>query len=746
MATNWPLLVEVDCPEPRPDLGRVCVGADGTSWDRAYSTGWFDSVTNTVMPAPLPVTEGWSSNYSGLYARIPRSSYTLTTGSVWKQMEINAAGDYYLTATTLGTANTEWVRTTSSYVANQGWYISAYVPNWVDKSALPFLRVQWGYGSASTIELVFRGDGSCIVYKNGIQKGVYDQSDTNRNPGRNVTTSSAVGQRQVSLMMLPFKRRELLVTSTFGANFSHTFEDLNDTPGNTIVPSGSFAWKVPYGRPTVQIAPVAYETTGIFYSKPIQLRYAPPVGATFDAQIWGDVVGTSAGTVTTALSVVDAGGSPYTPDGVIDTLRVKLTVTTPSPYTQTYGVAAALASSTPDPTATYDGPVDITQYIDNLTLSVDETSKTTLKMSARRQKLLDAGVDQPQITGDRPIRVAISDSATPTPTYTDIFRGTLAPPQIQYEQGDTSLHFSTLQFEGQDRSRDFELYYFQDGILYDGYTGEDAIGDMMSMAGYPPATYLEYNDAVGIEISRSPDIARGYSNFVPQRGDTIASMLQRLKTDYAATFVTGWSPTGSGYKFQWSNPNDLTQTSVMTLYQSVAAAAAGGVVAALQNKRVVRKMTAHYESPECNQITVIGQDPRTGDLIYAYEFDSASQTADTAPADRPYNWRGRPVPYILSDPSITSGLVAQQAMFSLKERLMTGRILIEWESDFLILSATNRPLWVRDVVTIMQPDGVTIKGVYRIIAIPTIEFVVEDGVRQFRRAVYRGQYLNDGGE
>jgi hypothetical protein len=184
----------------------------------------------------------------------------------------------------------------------------------------------------------------------------------------------------------------------------------------------------------------------------------------------------------------------------------------------------------------------------------------------------------------------------------------------------------------------------------------------------------------------------------------------------------------------------------MTLYQSVAAAAAGGVVAALQNKRVVRKMTAHYESPECNQITVIGQDPRTGDLIYAYEFDSASQTADTAPADRPYNWRGRPVPYILSDPSITSGLVANQAMVALKDRLMTGRILIEWESDFLILSTTNRPLWVRDVVTIMQPDGVTIKGVYRIIAIPTIEFVVEAGVRQFRRAVYRGQYLNDGGE
>jgi hypothetical protein len=404
-----------------------------------------------------------------------------------------------------------------------------------------------------------------------------------------------------------------------------------------------------------------------------------------------------------------------------------------------------MASSTPAATSTYNGPVDITQYIDNLVLSVDETSRTTLKMSARRQKLLDAGVAQPQITGDRPIRVAISNSADPA-VYTDIFRGTLAPPQIQYEQGDTSLKFSTLQFEGQDRSRDFELYYFQDGILYDGYTAQNAIGDMMTMAGYPPATYLLYNDSVGINISRSPDIARGYSNFVPQRGDTIASMIGKLKTDYAATFITGWSPTSSGYKYQWSAPLDLSSVSVMTLYQSVPAAAAAGVTAALQQKRVVRKMTGHYESPECNQITVIGQDPRNGDLIYSYDADDASQTAGTAPASRPYNWRGRPVPYILSDPSITSSSVAYEAMLVLKDRLMTGRILIEWESDFLVLSNDNRPLWVRDVVTIMQPDGVTIKGVYRIIAIPTIEFVVEAGVKQFRRAVYRGLYLNDGSE
>jgi hypothetical protein len=479
----------------------------------------------------------------------------------------------------------------------------------------------------------------------------------------------------------------------------------------------------------------------VFYSKPIKLRYAPPTGATFTGTVWSDVVGTSTGSITETVSVTTSAGGTYTPNGVIDTVRLKLEVTTPSPYTRTSGVAASMATYTPAATATANQPVDITEYIDDLVLSVDETSRTTLKMSARRAALETAGVQQPQITSDRPIRVAISNSATPTPAYIDIFRGTLAPPQIQYEQADLSQNFSKLQFEGQDRSRDFELYYFQDGLLYDGYTAEAAIGDMMTLAGYPPATYLLYTDVTGINISRSPDIARGYSSFVPQRGDTIASMLNKLKTDYAANFITGWSPTTTGYKYQWANPYDLSFDSVMTLYQSVPAATAAGVTAALREKRVVRRMTAHYESPECNQITVIGQDPRNGDLLYSYNADLASQDATTLPDARPFNWRGRPVPYILADPSITNADVAYQARIALQNRLMEGRILIEWESDFLVINTTNRPLWVRDIVTIMQPDGVTVKGLYRIVAIPSIEFVVENGTVQFRKAIYRGHYL-----
>lgn len=38
MANAWPLLIEVDCPEPRPQKGRLIVAADGTTWDMAKSS------------------------------------------------------------------------------------------------------------------------------------------------------------------------------------------------------------------------------------------------------------------------------------------------------------------------------------------------------------------------------------------------------------------------------------------------------------------------------------------------------------------------------------------------------------------------------------------------------------------------------------------------------------------------------------------------------------------------------------
>ena len=100
------------------------------------------------------------------------------------------------------------------------------------------------------------------------------------------------------------------------------------------------------------------------------------------------------------------------------------------------------------------------------------------------------------------------------------------------------------------------------------------------------------------------------------------------------------------------------------------------------------------------------------------------------------------MPFQYRDPSLTTADAVQTAAQILYSRLTPGRTMIEWESDLLILSGNNRPLWLGDVVQLYQPDGVTAQGVYRIIAIPSIDFEQENvagnsTLFNVRRAVYR---------
>jgi hypothetical protein len=228
----------------------------------------------------------------------------------------------------------------------------------------------------------------------------------------------------------------------------------------------------------------------------------------------------------------------------------------------------------------------------------------------------------------------------------------------------------------------------------------------------------------------------------PDYFDTVGGYLDKLKNDYAANYITGWMPTTSGYIYYWIDPALATTTPVVTLYQSIATATTAGVTEVLRPKRVVRAMSSHYETPEATQVQVVGQDPSTGLFITKSRVDGAAETASTAPASRPYNWRGRPVPYQLRDPTLTTQDAVDAACDILYSRLTTGRILIEWESDLLVLSSNNRPLWLGDVVRIMEPDGTTTKGDYRIIGIPSIDFVTEQTSGfSVRKAVYRGQKI-----
>lgn len=726
----WDLKVEFDVAEPRPSAGRLVVAADGTCWDYASSSNvWTDPVTQTMMLAPLPMTTAWRTTFSGNYARIPLSGYTLTTPSKWKQMQIKASGDYYIQS--LGV--TERVSVTSALPANAPMFVSLYVPGLKGMDEQIVAKLAYNYGGATSVEIWINGNGVALVLKNGVQVGRYEAGNRNLAPGTYASKPAANGQQFINLCIIPFRQRDMLVVSDAGINFVHTFKDLSIGSSNTILPAGNFSFLVPSGQASVQCAPCYFQTSGYALGVVKRLRYAPPVGATFTQTYATDIVGY--GTISATGSVVKADGTAYTPDGTITDVRVKVALT--GPGTGSTGVYEIDMVYQPASTTTYNGAVDVTSALKSLTLSVDEMGRGTISNLEVRRSQIDAlGVQQSTVTNDRPVRVSISDGAG---GYVDVMRGTLNSPKIRYEDADSSRRNSVFVYAGADRSRDFDYQWIVESYPYDGLYPDVAINDLLSICGYA-STYSDL-DSFTLQLPYTPMVSRGLYTLAPDYGDTVGAYLDKIHQDYYPTWIKGWMPTPFGYKYVWRNPATAT-TSLMTLYQSIDTAITAGVPHSLAYRRVVRNMTSHYEMPEATQVQIVGQDPSTGLFITRVLFDGAAETPTTAPAARPINWRGRPIMYQHRDPALTTQAAVDQAAQIIYNRITQGRILIEWESDFLILSTSNRPLWINDVVTIMEGDGTTVKGVYRIISISDISFVQETGGKHYRTAKYMGMWIS----
>jgi hypothetical protein len=504
---------------------------------------------------------------------------------------------------------------------------------------------------------------------------------------------------------------------------------------------------VPTGQATVQLAKCNFETSGYVLSQTKALRYPPPVGAVFAPTYAGDNVGFGAYTFTG--SVVKSDGTAYTPNGVIKDVRAKVALT--GAGTGSLGLYSAEGVYDAPIGATYDGTVDVTQYIQSLSMAVDEDGKSTCTIGAIAKPLIDAGVQQPNVTSDRPVRIALGNGPAVYPavvTYQDIFRGTLAPPKIEFLDRDTTASWATYVYNGVDRSRDFDLAWLVESYPYDGIQAINAIIDLMLIAGYDANIYYQ-GDTPDQELPYTTNVSKGQYTLAPDYGDTVASYLDKIKQEYYATWITGWMPSAAGYYYQWLDVNAASTASTMTLYQSISTATTAGVAEELRPQRVIRSLNSYNEEAECTQVTVIGQDPNTGIFIPYTQIDSAAEIAATAPASRPRNWRGRPVCYQYRDPALNTLDAVTAACLMLYTRLTTGRTIIEFDATFLVYNVSNRPVWLGDVIKLMDTDGVAVLGNYRIIAIPSIEFVQENTVGSstlfnVRRASYRAVYVSAG--
>ncbi len=694
--------VLVDVPEPRPVKGRLAVGADGSTWD--YRPGvlssnvWIDPCTSTAMLAPLPVTSAWPTTFTGNYARYAYSDFTGSSIGKWSGFHVSKSTSD--TAIRLNEPSSDPVSLTTSLPSNCPIWFRYYRNETQDSSDSIILSVRYNYGAGGSspnnfsLEIKFRANGSISVFKNNNLEATYDRSGSNFSSARAYTSTFNPARKWINVMVIPFRTRELLVWTDNGTCFSHTFEGLaypNDVSTAPITPSGTLSFVVPTGKIALQVARCYFEQSGYIMGSSKTFRYAPTNAewTTPTYQTYSDNFGDGATFPTVSASVVEdtATYPAFVGNGTRNKARIKVSWSGASGGTNA-GVYCSDAWVDQTATTTYDGTIDITDAIQSLSLSVGEDGRTSLEMSARIKSLIDKAVPKLSQTGDRPVAVQISSPNTGA-SWVDLFRGTLSPPEIVYEPGEDPYTLGTMRFTGVDRFGDFDVTMFPEAVPNDGNTIAQFFDRVFPVSGYSTATYLSSNYSSTFAVPKSADISRGNYSLIPKRGDYVGGYINQFRDEYLATWYFGWRPTSAtsptgGYKFQVSDPASVGNTSVMTLYQSFNDAQLWGEYIGYEApQKTIRNLKRVYESPEANQITVIGQDPKTNSLLVKTFIDSSSQTPGTAPGSRPDNWRGRPIQFILSNENLTTQNAVDQAAQLLYNRIGTGRYLVEFESDLL---------------------------------------------------------------
>ena len=743
MATDWSLKVLLDVPEPRVDLGRLVFVVDGTSWDKAASDTsiYFDPVTNTGMLAPLSMTPEFETTFTGDYSRLANSDFSFPTPAKWVTNQIRGVGDYFHESQGVN----EIVTSRASVQRNQPIYFAGYIDGVKGSSDRIVFSCGWGYGYSDGIKVEVLASGKYRIYKGANMVGEYSPSAEAKNAKRTAYNTNSTRGKFFAMTMIPCRWRDLLIIDANGSAVCHTFKDLSD-PANSsayldnITPSAPIWFYVPSGKAAIQAYLVRFKTSGNIYSQVQQSRYPFPSGWSYLPGNGFHFMGPLAGPSDPSISItgVNADGSALTTDGVNDQLRVKIALSSSS---SSDGVGVYFADIYSDPTTvdTSNTNTNITTKVESLSFQVGEDGRVSVSMSARKKALEDAGVNRPHIIGNRTFAIQLNNGTSDI----DVVRGTLDPPEIEFFDRDDSANndLALLSFKGTDRSGIMDRTWFQSTIAYDnlpisGMGG--VINDLIAVAGFDPFadTDLDIDDT---KTATSFDFSLGKWSLLPERGDTVGKWIDKIHEEYCSTWTRGWMPDALSYVYRWKSPNSISPTPVMTLYQSIAAATTAGVTEALRPKRVIRRLRQVYERPEANQIQVLGQDPHTGELLWATMNDTASQEPTTAPASRPTNWLGAVEPILYQDPGINNLSAVGYIALTLSQRLTPGRDIVEWESDLLVSNTTDVPVWIGDVVRIKKPDGTTDLGDYMIVSIPNVAFTFEgDGnTSRVRNASYK---------
>lgn len=698
------LALVFDYAQPRLARHRIAATAFGLEWDHwVFSGTYIDPVTDTLMFLPSSLFPDYHNSNSGLYAKVPLSDMTVATPTNWKEVAapITTDGPFITNEPTDGSARVnEEVRVTTPIGKNRGFCLSVF--NYSAGSTGAGELIQFGVNTTASLGREFRlyTDGTLEYWlDNQFQRLVKLKLPTNR--------------QYLDITVLPFRKREILVLVGRTEGAIIPLDDIPEDAEDSEVWSATdtLYWYVPQGVAKVQTHILQFESTGFATTASVQFGKAPATGSALET--WANpapAAGVSnarvladpayAGTVSvSSVSVVQNDGtSAFTPNGTARDCRLRINLASDGQYTPfVYGVHLAYEN---DPVFTEDAEVSVLEYAKSCRLEVsDECGGCRLSFELDG----DAAEVVPGLLNgeNRPVRLKTQGE---TPVH--LFDGVTVPP----EWSDAIIQeLQRYQVECRDLWRLLERHTFRDRVILDGLplshsTNDSCVGKILEWAGVE----LYDLDDVDFTLPAIPrDRCTDGGNFVIEVGETAASVLERLREDYAAGFLMGFKPTTAGYTFWFKDPLELSTTPVLTLYRTPAdaeAALIGEGMSADDAARLAVYLTydKHRVMPmpvEANEVWVSGFDPRRQIPLQSYYIDEAAQDPTLAPEDRPDNWSGDELPMGVIEPRITSQAACDRCASELAPLVTARRYTGEWECNGLpLLTDSDLPLWRWDVV------------------------------------------------
>lgn len=694
------LKIEIDHAQRRIRRDRLATLLDGNSWGQSFrSNCYVDPITGTGMLIPSLFDPQWSQTSAGRFARIRKSEYSLGTPSAWVEFDRGRCpGDYYLHAQ----GTNEPAIVSSPFERNRGVFLSLYNYSVGNETRRQILDCGWTPVNSETpdpdLGLRFYSDGDVEIWRNGRLDGYGDIRSRGRGDFEGSQQGGESANRSIDIMILPFRRREVLVVTNQGGGFSHVLQDIaEDDDDPTIHDIGQFFWQVHEGKATVQCAKATFAPSGYLTAVHSVLTAAPETGETPSFLVFADLYG---GEVEPSLVLRADPDQAFIPDDEATECRIRVDLTGITGFTPNlYGVQAAF-----DPiiVETPDEAVEIVSdgYVVSAQLDVPANpTDAEMRLTINKPDELEFGAHEVALLKDienRPVLVSLDDLP-----IIDAWGET--PSWILGSREEDRL--SQVSLSLRDSWQRLHEYIFSDPTPLDSMNLSEAFEFLAKTAGFDESE-IDI-DPIDFDLPTGGTTYEGEFVNMIRPGDRASDWWEKLHSTYCPLFFYGVVPTATGPMLKLKDNTLLSTEPDITIYATVEEAKEHliGDPSEWEDPefrrdfaaRVFRKYREESIALETNEIWVQGYDHREEKPILCRVRNEESQDPELAKGDRPKTWLGTIRKYAWTDPTLTTQEALIRAARVLCKRLFPRRYFVEWESEFL-LKDDGVPIWRGDVV------------------------------------------------